>query len=135
MSWLNLLIVAVWGMLAAQFCIQACLFLILFVFAVIGYVAGSEKVPRSNNVAAMAATSSGVAVFSVLLFVGSRVVGYLQLDPLHSIVFWVGVAISVAYIAPQIPTKLKNGWRDATQEDAMLRRAFDGNVVPMGKRA
>jgi hypothetical protein len=112
-------------MLAAQFCIQACQFLILFLFAVIGFVTGSKKVPRSNNVAAMAATFSGVAVFSVLLFVGWWIVGYLQLDPPRSIVFWVGIAISVAYIAPQIPAKLKNGWRDATLEDAMLRRAFE----------
>jgi hypothetical protein len=122
---LNGLIVAAWGMLAAQFSIQACLFLVMFVFAVTGFITGSEKVPRSNNAAAMAATSSGVAVFLVLLVVGSSLVGYLQLDPLHSIVFWVGVAISVAYIAPQIPAKLKSGWRDAMQEDAMLRRAFE----------
>jgi hypothetical protein len=44
---------------------------------------------------------------------------------MHHAAFWIGVAISVAYIAPQIPTKLKNFWRDTMHEDAMLRRAFE----------
>jgi len=124
-SWLNFLLIAAWGMLAAQFLFQACLFLVHFVLAMAGLLKGGDRVPRSNNVAAMAASISGVAVFAVLLFVGFTVVGYLQFDTLHSITFWVGVAISVAYIAPQIPTKLKSFWRDTMHEDAMLRRAFE----------
>lgn len=127
MSWLNLLIVAAWGMLAAQFCIQACLFLVLFAFALIGFVAGAEKVPRSNNIAAMAASLGGVVVFTLLFVPGLWIVGYLQIDPLRTapIVLWVCVAFSAVYIARQLPTKLRNSWRDAMHEDAFLRRAFE----------
>jgi hypothetical protein len=125
-SWLNLVIVGVWGMLAAQFCIQACLFLIMFVLALIGFVAGAEKVPRSNNVAAMTASLGGVVVFTLLFVAGLWIVGYLQIDPLRTpIVFWVCVAFSAVYIAPQLPAKLRNSWRDAVHEDAFLRRAFE----------
>jgi hypothetical protein len=126
-SWLNLLTVAAWGMLVAQFCIQACLFLVLFVFALIGVLKGNEKMPRSNNVAAMAASLGGVVVFTFLFFVGSWIIDYLQLDPSRpaTIVFWVCVAFSAVYVAPQLPMKLKNGWRDAVHQDAMLRTAFE----------
>ncbi|TAI65702.1 hypothetical protein CWO89_12230 [Bradyrhizobium sp. Leo170] len=112
-------------MLASQLCIQAFLFLAQFVFAMIGFLKGGKKVPRSNNVAAMLASICGVAVFAALLFAGLWVTDYLQLSASRSITFWIGVAISVAYIAPQIPTKLKNGWRDTMHEDAMLRQAFE----------
>jgi hypothetical protein len=122
---MTLLVVGAWGLFAAQFCAQACLFLAHFVFALIGFLKGEEKVPRRNNVAAMASSISGVAVFSLLFFGGFWIIGYLQLDPLRSIAFWIGVAISVAYIAPQVPTKLKNFWRDAMHEDAFVRRAFE----------
>jgi hypothetical protein len=125
-SWLNILIVSpLWGMLSAQFFIQICLSLVLFVFAVIGLVKGT--VPRGNNLAAMAASFSGVAVFTLLFVVGSWIVGYLQLAPSSAatIVYWVFVAFSATYIFNQLPAKLKNGWRDATQEDAILRRAFE----------
>jgi hypothetical protein len=112
-------------MLSAQFYIQVCLFLVLFVFALIGFIKGT--VPRTNNLAAMSASLGGVAVFTLLFFVGSWIVDYLQLEPsgAATIVYWVFVAFSTAYIANQIPAKLRNGWRDATQEDAMLRRAFE----------
>lgn len=109
-------------MLGAQFCIQACLFLILFVLALIGFFKGGEKVPRSNNIAAMTASLGGVVVFTLLFGVGAWIVNYLQLDASHSIVYWIGVAISVAYTAPQLPAKLRNNWRDAVHEDAMTRR-------------
>jgi hypothetical protein len=134
-SWLNLLIIAAWGMLAAQFVIQACLFLVLLVFALIGFIAGAEKLPRSNNIAAMAVSLGGVVAFTLLFVVGLWLVDYLQLAPsgavpwpsrtVDSILFWVCFAFSLLYILPQLPTKPKNGWRDAMHKDAMLRRAFE----------
>lgn len=127
MSWQSLLIVAVWGMLAAQLIIQACLFLILFVFALIGFVTAAEKVPRENNLAAMGASASGVVVFSLLFVGGLWIAVYLQLalSGTAAIVFWVCVAFSTAYISPQLPKKLRNGWRDTIHEDAIMRKRFE----------
>jgi uncharacterized membrane protein YbhN (UPF0104 family) len=81
----------------------------------------------TNNLAAMAASLGGVVVYTVIFFVGSTIVDYLQPQPsgAATIVYWVFAAFSVAYILNQLPAKVKNGWRDATQEDAMLRRAFE----------
>jgi hypothetical protein len=130
MSWLNILIVSpLWGMLSAQLFIQACVFLVTFVFGLIGLVKSADKVPRSSNVAAVAASIGGVALFTLLLFVGAWIIDYLQLAPslAATIVYWGSVAFAVAYIFPQLPTKVRNNWRDTTQEDPMLRRAFENS--------
>jgi ribose/xylose/arabinose/galactoside ABC-type transport system permease subunit len=69
-SWLNLIVISpLWGMLSAQFLIQIFVFLILFVFALIGLIKGT--VPRRSNLASMTVTLGSVAIFTVLFFVGS----------------------------------------------------------------
>lgn len=123
---LNLAVFAIWGMLAAQLVIQAALFLLLFVFALIGFVGAAERVPRSNNVAAMGASLAGAFAFAVLVIAGEWLARqYLTLSGTATSIFWACVAFSALYIAPQLPRKIRSGWRDAMYEDAFMRMAFE----------
>ena len=116
MKWLGILLISpLWGALSTQLFIQAWMGVANFFIGFVGFVKGA--VPRKD-----AALAMGVALFSVVLFSLLLRGGFWLLTDVFSFgqtqtentVYWVFAGLSALYILPQVPSKIRKSWRNAT---------------------
>ncbi len=110
----------VWGILSTQLFLQSWLAFINAVIYIIGVI--RNKVARKNNLLGL-----GVAILQVLLFSGLLSLGYYLLGKVFSfgytrienIIYWIFAIISLLYMVPQMPSKIKKAWRSANVSGAL----------------
>jgi len=115
MKWIGIFLVSpLWGALSTQLFLQTWLAALNFVICLIGFVRGA--VPRKNNALGM-----GVALLSSVLFSALLDGGFWLLTDIFSfgrtraenIVYWIVAALSLLYMLPQIPSRIRKAWRSA----------------------
>lgn len=116
MEWLGILLISpFWGALSTQLFVQAWMGVLNFFISFVGFVKGA--VPRKDAGLAM-----GVALFSVLLFSLLLRGGFWLLTDVlpfgrtqtENTVYWVFAGLSALYMLPQVPSKIRKSWRNAT---------------------
>jgi hypothetical protein len=123
-----------WGVISTQLFLQSWLAFIGAIMSIIGIIMG--KVERQKTFMGL-----GVSVVQMLLFSGLLYGGqYLLADvwgfgftKTENIVYWVFAGLSLLYMVPQFPAKIKKGWRNATipgslEEDIMKRKMGDAGL-------
>ncbi|HLF08052.1 MAG TPA: hypothetical protein VI789_01710 [Dehalococcoidia bacterium] len=115
MSLIGILVVApLWGAMSTQLFLQAWLAVINVVSSVIGLA--RAKVPRKWVFLGLGVYAVQAIVFPVLLGLGYYLLseklsfGYTSAE---NIVYWIFALLSLLYMLPQLPRKVKKAWRNA----------------------
>jgi len=120
-----IIISPIWGIVSTQLFLQSWLAFINAIIDIIGIVRG--KVARKNNLLGLGVAILQVLLFSVLLSLGYYLLtkvfsfGYTRIE---NIIYWIFAVISLLYIIPQMPSKIKGAWRCAN-----ISGALEENIV------
>ena len=123
MWWISILIVSpIWGMVSAQLFLQAGLGIITTIAGIIGFITG--RVERKLTALMIGGGLALFILWSILLYFGFwKLSDILYADEYmypfgysttENIVYWIFVVISVLYLLPQLPGRIKKSWRNAT---------------------
>ncbi len=104
-----------WGAISSQLLLQAWLAFVNLIIHLIGLVMG--RVKRKINLSGIGAALVQMLLFSVLLHGGHYLLtevfsfGYSTAE---YYTYWIFAVLSILYMLPQIPAKVRKSWRNAT---------------------
>jgi hypothetical protein len=128
-KWIGILIVSpFWGMISTQLFLQSWLSFINSIFCIIGLIRG--KTSRKDTLLGLAASIIGIIIMSGLLRLGFYILDILPFGSTktENTVYWIFAVFSLLYMIPQIPSKIRKGWRNVNvygslEEDILKRKA------------
>ena len=104
-----------WGAISSQLLLQSWLALVNFIIHLMGLVQG--RVERKINLSGIGTALVQMLLCSALLYG----VPYLLMEVLsfgysmaENVVYWIFAALSILYMLPEIPAKVRKSWRNAT---------------------
>ena len=110
-----LVVSPLWGAVSSQLLLQAWLAFVNLIIHLIGLVMG--RVKRKINLSGIGAALVQMLLFSALLHGGHYLLtevfsfGYSTAE---YYTYWIFAVLSILYMLPQIPAKVRKSWRNAT---------------------
>lgn len=123
-----ILVSPLWGAISTQLFLQSWLAFINFVINLIGLLKGN--VEKKVNLIGLGAALTQVILFAVLLrgsqYLLTEVLGF-GYTTYENVAYWIFAVLSILYMIPQLPAKIRKSWRNATvagslDEDIMKRK-------------
>ncbi|MFY9287479.1 MAG: hypothetical protein WAO98_03150 [Alphaproteobacteria bacterium] len=122
-----------WGLLSVHLIYHGILFFVGFFIHFIALF--KNRIPRKHNVQEMVACLFYSATLLALFVLGFWVLSErfnfkidLDFHNAENVVYWIFCAFAVVYLVPQIPTRLEQIWREATEPGMLDRDIFRRKV-------